>query len=201
MDIFGYRDKALAKIAKKKQPPAPHTALGNSPTARGRGRHQPPDPGTGKAVIESFSFHNRIYELRRNSCGKANCTVCNGNQPTHGPYWYMCVSVSGRWRRIYLGKELDTTKFVDAEGNLQLPPPRGLPAHQRPAADAENDQPGQTVLFHADGRQRQTLLTCPQCHHEVLENSADHLMLTRSARCPACRVAIDVSLIRPCYPS
>lgn len=77
-----------------------------------------PDPGKGKAVVESFKFKGRIYELRRNACGKRNCNTCSGTIPRHGPYWYLCTPWGGKWRRIYIGKDLDTTKFIDKDGNV-----------------------------------------------------------------------------------
>lgn len=77
-----------------------------------------PDPGKGKAVVESFKFKDRIYELRLNACGKTNCATCSGNLPRHGPYWYLCVPWSGKWRRIYIGKDLDTTKFICPDGSV-----------------------------------------------------------------------------------
>ena len=184
------RARALAADGRNKQQ-----------TYTDRGPRKPPDPGTGQAVVESFSFHDRIYELRRNSCGKSNCTVCEGTRPAHGPYWYMCVSLKGRWRRVYLGKDLDTSKFVDADGNLHLPPRRALLRPFQPPADIQDDQPGQTRLFSDGDVRRQLLWTCQGCKHQVLEGNADHLMLLRSARCPACRSAADVSLLPPCHGS
>lgn len=77
-----------------------------------------PDPGTGKAVVESFKFQDRVYELRLNSCGKQNCRTCSGREPRHGPYWYLCVPWGGKWRRIYLGKDLDTTKYIGPDGKV-----------------------------------------------------------------------------------
>lgn len=77
-----------------------------------------PDPGTGKAVQESFKFKGRIYELRRNSCGKRNCRTCRGRDARHGPYWYLCVPYGGKWRRIYIGKDLDTTKYIGQDGKV-----------------------------------------------------------------------------------
>ena len=77
-----------------------------------------PDPGKGKAVVESFKFKGRVYELRLNSCGKQNCHTCLGNIPKHGPYWYLCVPWGGKWRRIYIGKDLDTTKYIEPDGKV-----------------------------------------------------------------------------------
>lgn len=77
-----------------------------------------PDPGAGKAVVESFKFKKRVYELRLNACGKKNCRTCQGNIPRHGPYWYMCVPWGGKWRRIYIGKDLNTTKYIHQNGEI-----------------------------------------------------------------------------------
>jgi hypothetical protein len=33
-------------------------------------------------------------------CGKPKC-----DRP-HGPYWYACFKERGRWRKVYIGREL-----------------------------------------------------------------------------------------------
>lgn len=91
-----------------------------------------PDPGKGKAVVESFKFKNRVYELRLNACGKKNCSTCQGNIPRHGPYWYLCIPWGGKWRRIYIGKELDTTKFIGPNGKIDMD--KMVKAPRRPMA-------------------------------------------------------------------
>jgi hypothetical protein len=66
----------------------------------------------------------RSYELRYTICHRRNCTTCYGRQedycgpPGHGPYWYLCVVHARRWTRIYIGKTLDTTKFILADGAI-----------------------------------------------------------------------------------
>ena len=62
--------------------------------------------------VQSFSIGVKRYVLRFTRCGKANCWCRSGSggknpaQPGHGPYWYVEVSVGGRTRRRYIGKEL-----------------------------------------------------------------------------------------------
>ena len=33
-------------------------------------------------------------------CGKPKC------ERQHGPYWYACFKESGRWRKVYIGRDL-----------------------------------------------------------------------------------------------
>lgn len=73
------------------------------------------------AVAESFYVNGRRYISRFADCGKENCKRCGGagvRRASHGPYWYLCVTIDGRWVQIYLGKNLDTTRFVTAQGNI-----------------------------------------------------------------------------------
>ncbi|MBA7695814.1 hypothetical protein ES703_104453 [subsurface metagenome] len=82
---------------------------------------QQPAPLSTKATVNAFSIGSRHYEQRFNDCGKINCNKCGGSgprHPSHGPYWYLCVLAKGAWRRIYLGKELDTTRFVNDDGTI-----------------------------------------------------------------------------------
>lgn len=82
---------------------------------------QQPAPLSTKATVNAFSIGSRHYEQRYNDCGKKNCRKCGGSgprRPSHGPYWYLCVLAKGAWRRIYLGKELDTTRFVGEDGKV-----------------------------------------------------------------------------------
>jgi len=80
------------------------------------------DPNTpSQSVVASFSAPGRHYEARLNDCGKVNCSKCGGagrRTPSHGPYWYLCVQSRGQWRRIYLGKELDTARFITSNGRV-----------------------------------------------------------------------------------
>jgi len=72
-------------------------------------------------VLATLRQGGRTYEQRLNDCGKANCRKCGGDgarQASHGPYWYLCVLLRHKWVRIYLGKELDTARFVDATGEV-----------------------------------------------------------------------------------
>jgi len=66
----------------------------------------------------------RTYELRYNRCHKKTCTVCYGRQfdyagpPGHGPYWYLCFTHGSKWVRLYIGKILDTKKFIADDGGI-----------------------------------------------------------------------------------
>jgi len=80
-----------------------------------------PAPGTAGVVSHQLKFRDRSYELRYVDCGKTNCSRCSTpdiRTPSHGPYWYLCVSHKGKWRRIYIGKDLDTSLFIDAYGRV-----------------------------------------------------------------------------------
>ena len=58
------------------------------------------------------------------TCGKPNCRKCatqNEGVKGHGPYWYMCISMNGRWVRLYLGKILDTSRYRFPNGIIDWP--------------------------------------------------------------------------------
>lgn len=73
-------------------------------------------------TIQTLLVGERIYEQRLNRCGRRNCQVCyppggsGDGAPGHGPYWYMCVVRNGRAFRLYIGKDLNTARYVTAEG-------------------------------------------------------------------------------------
>lgn len=88
------------------------------------------------ALVNSFTHQGRHYEQRLVNCGKPNCSRCSPpghvSRPSHGPYWYLCAQRGKRWRRVYIGKELDTTKYVDIDGHPDWPAitrrrPQGTP--------------------------------------------------------------------------
>ena len=93
-------------------------------------------------VVQSVAVGARTYELRYNRCGKENCRVCYrrgadySGPPGHGPYWYLCFSARGRWRRIYIGKVLDTDKWITPEGDVDWAAYRARRAQTRAAAAA-----------------------------------------------------------------
>lgn len=81
----------------------------------------PPPFGKKSAAVETFLIEGRTYELRYVNCGKKNCTRCNtpnGPVPSHGPYWYLGVPRNKKWFRLYIGKHLDTRKFITKEGRI-----------------------------------------------------------------------------------
>jgi hypothetical protein len=77
-----------------------------------------------RMVIDRIDIGLRTYELKYTLCHRRNCATCYGRQPEydgppgHGPYWYMCVPHGRLWTRIYIGKELDTHKYVLADGTI-----------------------------------------------------------------------------------
>ena len=80
-----------------------------------------PGPLPGRRTVRTIVDRGVTYEQRFNTCGKKDCRRCNGleTEPVgHGPYWYFCVCVKGRWIRIYLGKNLDTARFRTPKGDI-----------------------------------------------------------------------------------
>jgi hypothetical protein len=77
-------------------------------------------------LVTSFSSGGRTYEQRYTCCHKENCKSCNPPNPDfsgpigHGPYWYLCFRHGKGWTRVYLGKVLNTLKFVLADGSIDF---------------------------------------------------------------------------------
>lgn len=111
---------------------------------------QQPTPGSTPATVAAFSVGSRHYESRLNDCGKVNCRQCGGTgrrHPSHGPYWYLCVMARGSWRRIYLGKELDTTKYVAPDGSIDWAAVRAKRRRKNTVEATNRDVPGQTTIY------------------------------------------------------
>lgn len=80
-----------------------------------------PEPGSSSAVVTTFREGRRTYERRYVDCGKDNCRRCTtptGRVASHGPYWYLCFLRKGKWFRVYLGKVLDTSRYVTKAGDI-----------------------------------------------------------------------------------
>ena len=78
-----------------------------------------PGPLGGNRTTKVIRERGFTYEQRFVNCHKANCKRCNGHHGAvlgHGPYWYACITVRGRWKRLYLGKDLDTARYRLANG-------------------------------------------------------------------------------------
>jgi len=96
--------------------------------------------------IQTVTLHNRSYELRLTRCGKRNCRVCYDRPPNswrppgHGPYWYLAFSsgINQQWRRIYIGKTLDTARFITPEGQIDF---AAIDAARRVRRNKRNAQP------------------------------------------------------------
>lgn len=76
---------------------------------------------TRSPLVSSFKVGDHTYERSYVDCGKSNCSRCHTptvHRPSHGPYWYLCYSFHGKWKRIYLGKNLDTTLFITSNGHV-----------------------------------------------------------------------------------
>ena len=82
------------------------------------------DHRTEKMVAQRIQAVNRVYELRYVRCGRLNCHTCFNRgvsycgPPGHGPYWYLCATRKGRTVQIYIGKILDTSKYMTPEGDI-----------------------------------------------------------------------------------
>lgn len=79
-------------------------------------------PSVLSMIVQAIDVGGRHYECRLNRCGKRGCRVCDsaiappGKAPGHGPYWYLVAQSRGKTRRLYIGKELDTSKYVTPGG-------------------------------------------------------------------------------------
>jgi len=75
-------------------------------------------------IVQTIKVGHRVYEQRFNRCGKPTCLKCKsgwiyeGLRFGHGPYWYLCVTYNRRWRRVYIGKILNTELFIDPAGEV-----------------------------------------------------------------------------------
>ena len=76
-------------------------------------------PVGGRRVLVRFRQGERVYEQTLVSCGKSGCW-CRGRDGReiggHGPYWYLCGAQKGRWRKVYLGLTLNTSRYVTPDG-------------------------------------------------------------------------------------
>ena len=77
-------------------------------------------------LVRSLPVGLRTYEQRYTRCHKPSCSVCQSQSGPikgtigHGPYWYLCFRHGKGWTRIYLGKNLDTAKFVLPDGSIDF---------------------------------------------------------------------------------
>jgi hypothetical protein len=75
-------------------------------------------------VVDTVKVGSRTYEQRWNLCGKKTCTVCYPPHEVavgrcgHGPYWYLCLQHGRRWLRLYIGKVLNTERYIKGDGTL-----------------------------------------------------------------------------------
>lgn len=103
--------------------------------------------GQSPIIAESFHVGWRTYELRWVNCGKTNCHKCNtttGSYASHGPYWYLCVPRKKKWFRIYIGKELDTTRHIASDGSIDWASVRAKRARSNdPVVRHNREVPGQ----------------------------------------------------------
>jgi len=86
--------------------------------------HPQHSPSREAMVVQRLEVGLRTYENRYTLCHRRNCSVCYGRQedyvgpPGHGPYWYLCVTTGRQWTRIYIGKTLDTSRFILPDGSI-----------------------------------------------------------------------------------
>lgn len=80
-----------------------------------------PTPGRSGLSTQTLRVQNVTFEERYTKCGKKDCWCARDGQLGHGPYWYACQCLNGRWVRVYVGKTLRTDLYVNAQGNLQRP--------------------------------------------------------------------------------
>ncbi|MBA7705383.1 hypothetical protein ES703_114211 [subsurface metagenome] len=100
------------------------------------------------SFVQGLRIGCRYYELRLVDCGKKTCRACNtpdGRHPSHGPYWYMRATRPGSGRKrpsIYLGKELDTARFVMKDGSINWDAVDNKPPPIAPAPAPPDDRQG-----------------------------------------------------------
>ena len=77
-----------------------------------------------KMIAQRIQAVGRTYELRHVRCGRQNCSTCYhrglnyAGPPGHGPYWYLCTTRGSRTVQMYVGKILDTAKWMTADGSI-----------------------------------------------------------------------------------
>jgi len=84
---------------------------------------QQPEPGSG-CVENVIKDRGITYEQRWVDCHRKNCSRCStfpSRTPSHGPYWYLCIRADRGWRRVYIGKVLDTGRFRLDNGDIDWP--------------------------------------------------------------------------------
>lgn len=109
-----------------------------------------PTPLHRTTVIGAFVHSGRHYEQRLVDCGKIACTKCGGDgarHPSHGPYWYLCVSRGKRWTRLYIGKELDTRKFIGPDGSVDWSRVANRRGRRAPDQHTSKEIPGQLDML------------------------------------------------------
>jgi hypothetical protein len=85
------------------------------------------NPGNPSMLVQSLTTLGTRYELRYTRCGKQTCSHCSPNAADlyghvgHGPYWYLCLIVHKKPVRVYIGHDLDTSRFRTVDGNLDWP--------------------------------------------------------------------------------
>lgn len=108
-------------------------------------------PPNRSCLVDSFRQGRRHYEHRLVNCGKQNCGNCNPpgktSAPSHGPYWYLCAQRRGRWRRVYLGKNLDTTRYIDKDGFVDWDALARRRARNTPGEGTTTTIPGQRDMI------------------------------------------------------
>jgi hypothetical protein len=100
-------------------------------------------------LVSSIKVLDHTYERSYVDCGRANCTRCRtpaGRYASHGPYWYLCYSIHGKWRRVYLGKNLDTSRFCQPDGRLDFHAINSRPHLSSTAPGPQNDSPVKVVI-------------------------------------------------------
>ena len=82
------------------------------------------EPSDARMVVQTLRVGERVYEQRYNRCGRLNCNTCyaeagaGGGRVGHGPYWYLCGAVGRRWKRVYIGKNLNTELYATPGGAI-----------------------------------------------------------------------------------
>lgn len=157
-----------------------------------------PDPGQGPTLVQRVDTGGHVYELRRVDCGKPNCSFCNlpgGRRASHGPYWYHVARRGHKWLRLYIGKTLNTGKFLTPDGKIDWNKVSRRPGHDAPQERPSNDPPGQMDLL-TDARPPEQVRRCFHCGFTQTGPAIDPARWAAANLCEDCSTAMKAQVLK-----
>ena len=133
-------------------------------------------PPQGPVIANTFMSKGVLYEARWVTCRKVNCSKCHIQGkfiPKHGPYWYMTFTNKGRTRRVYIGLNLDTTKFRHPNGQIDLAKIYSR-AKKAPKTTLLNDNPPDQLEVFPDAPETETPPEIPEDFSEEPAQAYEH---------------------------